>query len=259
MSKSLFDWSTIVAVAIALVAMRIALYRQKQLPTMETREKALAKQVDELQSTVNLLLQQLNEKQQQINTLQAENADMRHRLEALETTIARQSPTSSLTLLAVIGDDPLLQIDLTALRTVQQRTGLRFIRLMPSTRSGLERILERYRKQGQPMAFIHFAVHSGPDGLQFSDGLADGVWLSQNLAGVQVVAIAGCKSDIVADLLGVVPAVVAMREEIDHNDARIFTEVFWMAIGNGRTADQAFDVALKRIPPNVAEFLELLT
>lgn len=257
--SDIVNWSTALIATVLLTVMGVAMYRQKQLPAVVTREKALEEQVKELQSTVNLLLQQLNEKQQQINILQTENADMRHRLEALEAAMVRQSPVSQLTLLAVIGDDPLLQVDLTALRTVQQRTGLRFIRLIPSTRAGLERILERYRKQGQPMAFIHFAVHSGPEGLVFSDGLADGVWLSQNLAGVQVVAIAGCNSDIVADLLGVVPAVVAMREEIENNDARIFTEVFWMAIGNGRTADQAFEIALKRIPPNVSEFIELLT
>lgn len=253
----MIDWSTLIAIGIAMAAMGVAMYRQKQMPNIETREQVLAKQVGDLKATVETLQRLLNEKQEQIEALRSENADMRQRLAALEASVQRSVPTQ--TLLAVIGDDPALQVDLAALRAVQQRTGLRFIRLMPPTRAGLERILERHRKQGQPLGFIHFAVHSGPEGLQFSDSLADGIWLSQHLAGAQVVVIAGCSGDVVADLLGVVPAVVAMREEIENNDARIFSEVFWTAVGQGRTAEQAFEQALKRVPPTVSEFVELLT
>lgn len=255
----MINWSTVIAIAIALTAMGIAMYRQNQMPTIETREQALSKRVQELEGTVSTLQTLLNEKQRQIEKLETDNVEMRQRLAALEASSARPEPAPAQTLLAVIGDDPMLQVDLTALRTVQQRTGLRFTRLVPATRANLERFLERHRKQGQPLAYIHFSVHSGAEGLQFADGIADGVWLSQHLAGVQVATIAGCNGDHVADLLGVVPAVVAMREEIENNDARIFTEVFWTAIGQGRTAEQAYEMSLKRIPPTVSEFIELFT
>ena len=67
----------------------------------------------------------------------------------------------------------------------------------------------------------------GPNGLEFSDGMASGQWLSEHLRGVEIMLINGCESDVPADWAGVVPAVISMREEIDHADAAIFCEVFW--------------------------------
>jgi hypothetical protein len=103
---------------------------------------------------------------------------------------------------------------------------------------------------------VHFAVHSGPTGLIFADGVADGVWLSETLQDVDVVLIAGCQSDAVGDLIGVVPAVVSMRESVAHRAAASFGLVFWTAIGNGSSPTDAYDQALNSVPA-VAEYAEL--
>jgi len=51
--------------------------------------------------------------------------------------------------------------------------------------------------------------------------------------------------------------VISMREEISHQDAAVFAEVFWMGIGENLNAEDAFDRALQRCSPVVAEFAEL--
>lgn len=181
------------------------------------------------------------------------------RIKELETLVQdRQGKVKPVgDILVGIGVDERLQVDLAALRAVQARTLLRVTRLMPVSKVNLERTLNRHRTEGRPIRYVHLAVHAGAEGLLLKDGLADGVWLSGVLAGVEVLMIAGCSSDAVGDLLGVVPARVSMREEVSHEDARLFCELFWMAIGDGLEPLMAFERAVDRCPPTVAEFVEL--
>jgi hypothetical protein len=151
----------------------------------------------------------------------------------------------------------MLQEDLAQLRRVQSQTNIRISRLLPVSKASLERTIERHRSAGNPVRLLHLAVHSGPNGLQFSDGIATGVWLSQHLAGVEIAVLAGCEGDQVADLLGVVPAVVSMREVVENREASIFSGAFWLAVGQGLDANEAFERALQRAPASVGEFVEL--
>lgn len=160
-------------------------------------------------------------------------------------------------LLVVIGPDRHLHIDLTAFRKVQQRTGLRFSRLQDATAERLERYLERARVSGYPVRYLHFSVHAGPDGIQLSDRLVDGLWLSERLKDTQVVMIDGCTADAVGDLIGVVPFVVTLMEPIENNDATLFAESFWLFIGQGMEPLTAYYNALDRSPPVVGEFAQL--
>jgi hypothetical protein len=162
-----------------------------------------------------------------------------------------------LVLLAGIGDDAMLEVDLAALRKVQTQTNLRLSRLLPVSKASLERTLDRHRAAGTPVKYLHLAIHSGPEGLVFSDGIASGLWLSQHLAGVEIAVLAGCSGDQVADLLGVVPAVISMREEVLNREASKFTALFWTAVGQGLNANEAFERAIKLAPTAVAEFVEL--
>jgi hypothetical protein len=55
-----------------------------------------------------------------------------------------------------------------------------------------------------------------------------------------------------------VDAVISVRaREIQNKDAGLFVEVFWLAIGNGDSAQKAFEQALERAPARVGEFVEL--
>lgn len=253
-------WS-LVAVAVALVSMGYAVYRQRMSTVpLETREQALQRQVTELQATVKTLLADRGRAEQRIEQLERELSAAKARIAELEARLPNETPVK--TLLVGIGPDngsgPGLSLDLSALRRVQTMTGLRVTRLAPVSKANLERLLERYRKSGEPIRYLHLSVHGSHDGILLDDGIADAAWLSENLAGVEVLVISGCETDFVADLIGVVPAVVSMREKIEHMDAMIFAEVFWMGIGQGKSTRAAFDEALKRCPPKVAEFVELI-
>ena len=257
----MIEWPTILSFVTVLLAIGFSVYRERMRPSVLTREQMLEKQVEELQSTVQILLRDRTTAQQQIDALRQELNQATARIAQLQTELSRYSAKTSLSsvsvLLAVVGEDPALQVDLAALRKVANRTGIRMTRLSPVSRASLERTLNGYRKTGEPLRWVHASVHAGPNGLEFSDGVASGQWLSEHFRGVEILLINGCESDVPADWAGVVPAVVSMREEIEHADAAIFCEVFWMAVGEGLSAEAAFDRALDRCPPVVAEFAEL--
>lgn len=266
------DYKIIVLVALGIGGVFVTIYRQRRMPVPETLE-SLKKRISDLEAmvarqeamvarqdaTIKTLQDLLYEKQAEINQLMARIWQLEHPEHAPPAAVelAAQEGEKRPPILACVGNDKQFEVDLAALRAVRTKTGLRFSRLYPVTLDNLERKLNRDRVNGTPVRYIHFAVHSGPEGLLFQNDVATGQWLSQRLSGVEVAVIAGCKSDVVGDLLGVVRAVVTMREEIRNSDAAVFTEVFWTGIGNGLTVDRAFEDALDRCPPEVAEFVEL--
>ena len=154
----------------------------------------------------------------------------------------------------VVGDDPALAIDLAALRGAR---GLRVNRLVQATYAGLKTTLERMRRQGKPAELVHFAVHAGPDGIML-DRLVTRAELSELLRGTLIVVIMGCTSVEIADLLAVVPAVVAFREPVPHDEAWQFGLLFWRAIGEGLTPAAAFERAVERGPTSIGEYAELI-
>ena len=247
----------VVALVFGFVAMVLAIRKQRNTP-LQTPQQAdtseLQRKVADLQRDVASLQRMLVEKQNEIDAL---NKRLRE-LERGASFDATPSPSERRRVLLVgIGESAMLQEDLAQLRRVQAQTNIRISRLLPVTRGSLERTIERHRAAGQPVKLLHLAVHSGPDGLMFSDGIATGLWLSQQLAGVEIAMLAGCSSDGVADLLGVVPAVVSMREDVENRDASIFAGAFWLAVGQGMDANEAFERALQRAPALVGEFVEL--
>lgn len=263
------DLKILTLIAVGIGGVFVTIYRQRRMPAPETLD-SLKRRVSDLEQTVaqqsemvkrqdatiKTLQSLLYEKQAEINQLMTRIWQLEHPEHGTAASVA-QKTEKRVPILACIGDDGMFEVDLTALRAVRTQTGLRFSRLYPVTLDSLERKLNSDRASGKAVRYIHFAVHSGPEGLVFGDGIATGLWLSQRLSGVEVAVIAGCKSDVVGDLLGVVRAVVTMREDIRNSDAALFTEVFWTGIGNGMTVDQAFEEALDRCPPEVAEFVEL--
>jgi hypothetical protein len=247
-----FDPFAIIAVIVGFVALVMAIKRDRRRPVLISKEVELTTRIEQLENTVVILQRLLYEKQTEIDMLT-------DRIRVLEKGIAITDVPEGkrLVLLAGIGDDAMLEIDLAALRKVQSQTNLRLSRLLPVSKASLERTLDRHRAAGTPVKFLHLAIHSGPEGLVFSDGVASGLWLSQHLAGVEIAVLAGCSGDQVADLLGVVPAVISMREEVLNREASKFTALFWTAVGQGLNANEAFERAINLAPSAVAEFVEL--
>ncbi len=210
----------------------------------DQERRGLASRIADLEGQVDMLLKKLSIAMSKIAQLEGGPAPPKPLL-----SVRPQ-------LLVAVGPDAALQVDLAALREVATATGLHYTRLLPVTLGNLKAALARRREDGCPIPYVHLAVHAGPNGLQFLDGTASGVELSEVLAGVKVLLIAGCSADQVGDLLGVVPTVVTLREAITHEDARALTRVFWQAVGEGLTGEQAYGRVLERCPA-VAEFAEL--
>lgn len=160
------------------------------------------------------------------------------------------------TLCVVVGtNEPLFTSDLAALRQVKAQTGMDFHRLLNCTRTQFDTYFRRERSLGRPVALLHISAHAGPQGVMLADGLVDGAWLSERLAGVDVLLLAGCAADGVGDWLGVVPHVVTLAEEIGGEDARTLTLHFWTGIGRGLEPGVALAMALERCSPVVGEFV----
>lgn len=245
------------AFAVGIGAMVLAIKKQRNTPSPTAAQldtSDLQRKVALLERDVASLQRMLVEKQNEIDALNKRIRDL-ERGGPQDSTPA--SNERRRVLLVGMGDDAMLQEDLAQLRRVQAQTNIRISRLLPVSKASLERTIERHRAAGNPVRLLHLSVHSGPQGLLFSDGIADGMWLSQQLAGVEIAVLAGCSNDAVADMLRVVPAVVSMREDVNNHDASLFSGAFWLAVGQGMDANEAFERALQRAPAVVGEFVEL--
>jgi len=244
------------ALLFGIIALVLAIKKQRVLPP-----PVAAVPTEEWQKRVQMLERDIAGLQRMLVEKQNEIDQLRERIRQLERGAIVDNPNTPTerrrVLLVGIGDDAMLQEDLAQLRRVQSQTNIRISRLMPVSRASLERTIERHRAAGTPVKLLHLAVHSGPQGLLFEDGIADGLWLSQHLAGIDIAMLAGCSNDTVADMLRVVPAVVSMREDVNNHDASLFSGAFWLAVGLGMDANEAFERALQRAPAVVGEFVEL--
>lgn len=165
-----------------------------------------------------------------------------------------QPDTALPILIAAIGQDAALSLDLAALRAVRTQTGLEFTRIQDATIAKLKVALDRERSHGRKVN-VHLAVHSSPAGVELGGQVIDAAALSEILDGVQVLLIAGCESAQVGDFLGVVPFVVSLSEVVSHPDAAIFARQFWTGIGKGLTTARALSYALERAPSGMSEYV----
>lgn len=256
------DFIAAFAVVVGIVALVLSVHRQRRDDerrarngaTYQSREKQLETRVALLERDIAGLQRMLTEKQNEIDRLTERIRQLEHGAVAASRTDQPSQRQRKNVLVVGVGSDAALEVDLAALRGV---AGLQLAVLRNVSKSSLEALLERHRANGFPVRYLHLAVHASHEGLAFDDGLADGLWLSRHLAGVEVLVLAGCESDHVGDLLSVVPAVISMRDEIENRDASIFSRAFWTAIAQGLDVTAALDEALSRSPSQVSEMVEL--
>lgn len=175
--------------------------------------------------------------------------------EAQKQAVSPSTAARVPTLLVCIGNDPALMVDLAMLRAVKRETGLHFHRIRNATRTAIEDHLRRERELGRPVRYLHLACHGGSQGILLADGMVGGEWLSTHLQGVEVLLLGACKGEMVGDWLAVVPWVVTFADALGHKDAAVVTRAFWTAIANGRSPEDALQVALEAAPPHVSEFV----
>jgi hypothetical protein len=240
-----------------LVLIAIALRAEKRGREFMPRQQAEEARLTELERKLKYLQDEDIRKGQLIATLQGELAAARERIRFLEGQQAVKpvmAVVDEAPLMVIIGDDPSLLVDLAALRGVK---GLRVTRLLPATHGSLKTTIERFRRQGKPLELVHFSVHAGPEGIRL-DRTVTPTELSELLRGVRIAVFMGCLTAEIGDLLAVIPAVVAFREPVPHDEAWQFSMLFWRAIGEGLTPAAAFDRAIERGPTAIGEYAELI-
>lgn len=248
---------------VVLASIVVILARFGKLPSATTQGRS-----DELSNTVNTLLKKLNEQQREIDALKTQLASANARiaeLEHLADVKPKPAPVAAeeRVLLAVVGNEPGLKLDLAALREVESESGIVVTRCFPARFARFEATLNRYRAAGTPIKYVHFSVHAtagegaGTEGALFMDDVVSGERLSGVLNGVEVAFVAGCNAETLGDLMGVVPTVVTFKEDVGHEHAHLATKVFWLAIGRGLPGRAAYREARSRLPAEVAEYLEL--
>lgn len=262
----------IIIVIVGVLFMIGMAYRtERRVKPVRRNNAEMEREMEDLKATVNTLRRQLDESDRRIKSLEAANRELTNSLEAAQrdlentkkeiTSMREQLTRSRLEstrrdLLVGVGPDSQLEIDLAVLRKVRTQTGLGFSRLLPVTFANLRNALSRARTAGRPIQYLHLAVHAGPSGVQFTDGIISGGRLSEILPDVEILLLAGCEAADVGDLLGVVPTVITMREVVTMRDAADFTYVFWREVGNGASGEDAFYAACEAVP-TVEEFAEL--
>lgn len=254
----------IVAIGVGLLAVALALYAHRRSPRPLTSE--------ELTVEVHRLKVELNKLREENEGLRAVNDSLMRRVVALEQERhdwqiekmrqpdekAASVAQPALPLVVVIGPERDLDVDLAVFRKLQAQGLVSFRRLRPGNIKTLERYLERRRMDKHPALYAHFSLHGNQDGLLFEDGMITGTRLSELLQDMQVLFLDACHGDWVADLLGVVPVVISLMEEIENHDAALFAEAFWGEFaGTPTDPEGAYERALRRCPPVVSEFAEI--
>lgn len=223
------------------------------------RHNGEIKRIIQLEATIEVLQEGHVRDQQRITELERELAKTKGELERVKMQLASRSPTEGeRVLLAVIGGDPDLRVDLAALRKVENDCDITVTRCLPNRFDRFQAILNRYRKEGRPIRYVHFSVHSRatPAAAAFDDGPVGGEQLSGVMNDVKICFLDGCESDMLGDVLGIVPAVMTWREKVTMEHGALATELFWGAIGKGLAPRAAYQQTRARLPAEVAEYLE---
>jgi len=261
--------ATIASTVVIAIVLIYAVKRSNGLTEHISKEEELTRQVRLLRKEIDNLIKKHSEEvaslKRDISALQGmlldkakDNSDLLARITELERLSngkpkPKQPTEKKPSLVLAVGQDKMLQIDVARLRGIKK---LQLSVLQDATKKDVETIIEERRSQGRPIKYLHFATHSGPEGVLFADGLADSVWLSQTLKDVSVLLIAGCKSHRVASILSVVSFIVSMRDDIDNSDASTFSYHFWFAIGEGYEPEEAYYYAIERSNSIVSEMAE---
>lgn len=261
----LLDWRVFLILTVGGLATIWAMYKTRTAPPPPTNDcaqriEALEQVVVKQSNAIETLQTLLYEKQASIVALE-------EKLRSLEMAVKKetkdrqaqaadgQPEAEPIYLLVAVGRDPMFQRDLVAIRKVKAKTGMRWTRLFPVTKRKLVEKMSRDNLNRKPIKYIHFALHSDENGLEFDDGIASPQWISENIQGARLIMVAGCKSDTVGDYLSVAEAVVTLLEDVPNEVAARFTEAFWGMIGEGVSSEDAFYAAIEMVP-QVAEYAE---
>ena len=257
------DWFSLAVGSVALGLSLMMYWRRRHSPVNEdlaVELKQLKVEVAQLRQENEGLKAVNNSLMKRILLLESERTEWQIERQQYVTKVgmSMQMNMEPLKVLVLVGPDQELERDLTVFRKLQAQKKLKFRRLRPVSCKSLERYLERKRMDRHPVEYAHFSMHGNHDGLVFSDGIVGAVKLSELISGIKVLVLDSCEGDWVADLLGVVPYVISLMEEIEMHDAMLFGEAFWSELWvDPSDPEGAYERALDICPPVIGEFAEL--
>lgn len=196
-----------------------------------------------------------------ISGLKTENSHLQgviealhYNMEMLSTKVEIDAKTSGYHLLAVVGSGTATRDDLLSLR----QSGVDVNLSHPPTLDAFEKRLNYLRANGTLPRGLHFGLHANSSGVQFEDTLASIDWLSENISDVETVLISGCEgAEIGFALGGVKQRIITVQNKIGADHANLLTKIFWEQIASGKNATSAYAETKRRLPPGVAELLEI--
>jgi hypothetical protein len=218
------------------------------------RQKAI---IDELEMRYRESLISEADANRRIRELEKTLTTLRTKIQEMEIkplSSAKASPYH-VPLLHIVGSWEFGEADAKALRRAQ----VRFKRIQGATLELIDAELRRRRLSDSLYMWVLISAHMGPEGV-FLESLEEVVppdWWNENLIGVEVVFLNGCKSLVIADnLVGLVPAVISLGDNVTDVDATAFAFAFWRRMKEGETAGHAFRAAIDDVP-QVAEFADI--
>jgi hypothetical protein len=211
---------------------------------MQSERKRYEERIRELEQRVEFLLKELTRANGKIEMLEKKSIPF------------GQIAASPARILLICGsDDRFCNADRLSLR----RANVPVERLSNATKEAIRQELRRKREDGNPWRRIHVSAHASDQGIALADGIADPAWWNETLNGVTGIVLAACQTMTVADAVaGLVPYVVAVREDIANADASEFVFSFWRGVNDGLFFPEAFQRAIQETP-QVAEFVALRT
>ena len=246
-------------IIISIVALGVSILSAFFRRNNPTPESALQKRIKILESTIEIMQESQVKDRVQIANLQRDLALARNEIALLRQQYEPYNRVNESPFLLYVSTSSEMDDDLASLRGVRERTGLQFTAILNATKENLKNTLDRYRSDQRPLKYIHFACHSNKTGIGMADGIADPIWLSEQLSNLNVLlmVISGCNSDHIGDMLDVIPIRITMLDKISHTDASQFAATFWNLIGSGNDPSISFAKSKRLIPSNVAEMLEI--
>lgn len=250
----------IIILALAVIALVYSVY------TLPSRD--IKKQEADLIARIALLSSESEKKDLMIEDHKNRNRVLSERVEVLEGRVRDlelilygKSMRGQLDLsvlnppLLLIAVDPYFQRqDEIALNKAK----IPYRRIVNATKEKVEAELRKARQNKSMYKYIIFSAHSDSNGVVMSDSTyLDAYWMNQNLVGAEIVVLAGCKTNDMADALEhIVSVVISMSENIPTQASQGFSEAFWSSMIKDDNPEIAFTEALN-VEPTVKPYAEL--
>lgn len=217
---------------------RRAISLETEILLWKEKVSELQKELLEERRRSSMLLEELNKLKGRVSSLEEYNEVI---------MLTKEKAT-----LLVMGDSQFGMADRNALR----RAGILFHRLIDGSFSSLREELQRKRNEGRQYKVIHISSHADETGIQFSDGKYSGNDISDILDGVELLFLASCSNVNVSDnILGVVPNIVVVYEEVNTKDMESFVYEFYNELKLDFNILKSFNAAVSKVP-SVSEIVD---